>query len=82
MIYVIKNLFFQRVYKHRKTYQEKQEQISILNNYNITKNIINSNNTINNKRIVNFSDNGDFFRLLSREINFKLLKNVDYHLLK
>ena len=75
-------VFPSAVYKHRKLCLKKQEQlnnnISTINNItnnnttnnNTTNNIINninSNNTINNKYIVNFSDNRDFFKLLSQE---------------
>ena len=57
-------------YKRRKLCQRKQEQITITNN-NITNNTIN-----NNKYIVNFSDNQDFFKLLSQEQKVQIIEQL------
>ena len=66
-------------YKHRKICKKKQEQITIINNniINNNNNSINNsynNNTINNKYIVNFSDNQDFFKLLSQEQKVQIIE--------
>ena len=77
-------------YRHEKICKQKQISIinnNNNNNNNITNTVnnnntiynINSNNTINNnifnnKYIVNFSDNGDFFRLLSRDQKVQIIE--------